>query len=411
MQEHARFCDAIETTALRLRIRVSVLCIVLLAGCSSEAATRAGDASEHVIPAGAVHVVGTSEAIAHIMDVATDDDGTIWILNTAEPFLIAMAQDGSVTRSWGRRGGGPAEFRNPGALVPDAATGKLWLYDRGRHALLRIDGPEEELETVPIPRDAFPSGRVATAENFGTGNPRVWVRSAGAGFVFAVSRDGASPFERLWNTDLVVVTRSGEWRDSWAMSAALGDPASRYGSGTTQFMPYPLWTLCADGSMAQYDPLGNRIRRASADGAPTDSIALPGERRVEITMDRIFRMAYAFMRDQAPAGQRPDSATMYANLAGQWSALQAASSPVFPEYAEFHCSGDGALWLMLFDADAGMMGRSLDWYRIDAAGRITGYRFPDGFRPLQFEADRILGLQRDELDIESAAWLELPSAS
>ena len=125
-------------------------------------------------------------------------------------------------------------------------------------------------------------------------------------------------------------------------------------------------------------------------------------------MDRIFRMVFAFMRDQSPVGQKPDSAQLYATLAGQWNGMKAHSSPVFPDYADMDCTAARTLWLQQFDPDGGRMGRTSIWLRIDGSGSIVRFRFPDSFRPMRFEATRILGSQRGEYDVESAAWLALP---
>lgn len=406
---HGR-ADAIGVMMTRqTRIHGSMAGVLLVAfGCSAGDRSGADDSGERVIGPEAVQVIGTSETIGRIVDVAGGRDGTVWVLNNVEPFLVALGPGGEVVRTWGRRGGGPSEFRDPNVLVPDPVTGELWVYDRGRHQLLRVDGPEDPVQTIGIPQDLIPTARVASFENFGAGEARGWIRGVDAGFLFAIPQRGVSPFDRLWNTDFILLTREGEESVAWAMSQSLADPASRYGAGVTEFIPYPLWAHCPDGSMAVYDPLTNRIGRRVGGEAAGDSIVLPEERRLEVTMDRIFRMAFAFMRDRSPAGQKPDSAQMYTTLAGQWNGMKARSSPVFPEYADMDCTVARTLWLQQFDPDEGRMGRTPIWLRIDRSGSIVRFRLPDSFRPMRFEATRILGSQRGEYDVESVAWLALP---
>lgn len=91
----------------------------------------------------AVHVVGTSDAIARITDLQSAADGRIWVLNSigVEPFFVALGPDGRVEREFGLSGGGPAEFGAPVALVR-GPTGEVWTYDLTRHALIRISTQE-----------------------------------------------------------------------------------------------------------------------------------------------------------------------------------------------------------------------------------------------------------------------------
>jgi hypothetical protein len=125
-------------TARIFRMQPGALAAFLLgavAACAGEPPAQSGErAADRALPADGIEVVGTAEAIAHIADIAEADDGTLWILNDAEPWFIAMSPDGEVLRSWGRTGGGPNEFRNPTTLIRDAASGSIFAYDAGRCA-------------------------------------------------------------------------------------------------------------------------------------------------------------------------------------------------------------------------------------------------------------------------------------
>ena len=79
----------------------------------------------------------------------------------------------------------------------------------------------------------------------------------------------------------------------------VGDPSTRFGQAT-EFLPYPMWALCADRSLALYVHSATDSRYAQ-DGMLLDSLMLPPERALEITLDRVFRMAFRFSREQAPA--------------------------------------------------------------------------------------------------------------
>ena len=402
--------DRVRPCAIPCQRLASFAWLWILA-CGGGANQGGGEMRVEQLPDDMLEVIGTSDMISHIADATTASDGTIWILNSAEPYFIQIASDGSVRRSWGRRGGGPSEFRNPNALVTDSESGNVWVYDRGHHAMLRVDGDEDVLQTIAVPRDAILPGLIASTENAGSGSGgRVWLRDASRGVLFAVGKRGASPFTRLWSADIIRLQPDGSTSVAFAVSDRVGDPATRFGEGATEFLPYPLWAVCNDGSGAVYSPLRNSVIRYTTDDVVSDSIALPPEQALEITMDRIFRMAYSFVREQTPGGQAPDSAMMYAQLQAQWGEMQAQAAHVFPEYADLHCAGSGVLWIQRFDPDQGKMGRGPIWYRLESPGpAAAAFHFPEAFQPLRFEGNVVLGILRDELDIEHVARLRLPT--
>jgi hypothetical protein len=378
---------------------------VLVAACEEQGVQSGDLADAGVTAADEVVLIGTSETIGHIVDVAEGDDGTVWILNDTEPWFLAMSPDGEVSRSWGRRGGGPNEFRNPTTLMRDAASGHIFAYDAGHHALMRVDGPEDPVETIRMPRDSIPTGRITSAENLGAGG-RSWIEPTQNGYLVGV-RLGDSDLTGMWGARIVELSRDASVRPAFAIADRLGDPASRYGGAATEFLPFPLYARCPDGSVALYNPLDNAIVRLSPGDEVIDTIPLPPERNLEVTFDRVFRMAYGFFRAQAPGGQTPDSATMYAMLQNEWAQVENEAAGVFPEYADLHCP-DGSLWIQLFDPDHGQMGRGPVWTRVAANGTTSAFRFPDSFRPLRFREDRVLGISVGEFDIESVAAVPLP---
>lgn len=387
---------------LQLCVSVAIAAAVIGVSACLEAPSTDGASTT---AASGVEVVGTSEMIGRIADVIEGEDGTIWVLNSTAPYFIAMSPDGTVLRSWGRSGGGPDEFRGPSTLLEDPATGQIYAYDSGHHALMRVDGPEDPVETLMLPRDSIPTGRVVSSENLGAMG-RAWIVGTTDGYLVGVQQSAAD-LTGMWGARIVELSRDGEVHPAFAISDRLGDPATRYGSTATEFLPYPLFARCPDASIALYDPLSNGIIRLSPDDAVMDTIPLPPERSLEVTFDRVFRMAYGFMKEQMPGGQAPDSASMYNLLQSQWGQMENEAAGVFPEYADLQCP-DGTFWMQVFDPDAGQMGRSPNWMHVSADGMTSNYRFPDRFRPLRFESSRILGVSFGEFDIESVAWMPVP---
>ena len=62
--------------------------------------------------------------IADIIDLEVLDDGTIWLLNSLEPFFVGLAPDGEVLEAFGETGDGPDEFGTPRGLIENGLDGE-----------------------------------------------------------------------------------------------------------------------------------------------------------------------------------------------------------------------------------------------------------------------------------------------
>jgi hypothetical protein len=377
--------------------------VAMLPGCSP----AGGDEQRVIIPSAAVHVVGTSEVIARVVDLQPADDGRVWLLNSIEPFFVVLNSDGRVERAFGRSGGGPEEFGAPLALVHDTESGGVWTYDLLRHALIEITSGQ--LHSLRLSQDSLAPTQLVSFAGAGAFPARPWLAVGRGGFLLGRVRAGsAPPFSGLglWNADIVLVRR-----DSTApaveihtpVADLLGRPASRY-PRATRILPYPLWTICVDGTLGLYDPLENELRRVAANGRVLATVALPQERQVELTFDRLFGIAYRQLHDEA-AGPLPDSLDLRRQFTEMFSEWEPQLASVFPEYADLQCARDGTLWLQLFDVAVGILGRGRDWYQISEQGSRTLVTLPEKFRPYRFGPDRIWGTVRDSLGVAFVAWI------
>ena len=171
--------------------------LLTLAACGDDP-PGAGDLAEQrtVVPAEAIHVLGTSDLVSRIRDLVPGPDGTVWVLNDAPPWFIGFGPDGEVVAAHGERGDGPDEFQAPVALAAVGAgveAGSVWAYDRGRHAMRRIDvGAEAGRAVVAFPREEVPPGRLLSLDDVGFGGSRIWVRGTDHGIVAARSTTGES---------------------------------------------------------------------------------------------------------------------------------------------------------------------------------------------------------------------------
>jgi hypothetical protein len=351
-----------------------------------------------------VHVLGTSESLARVVDMVIQDDGTIWVLNQTEPYFIAFDANGVVQRAWGRQGGGPSEFRGPRSLVvgPD---GDVWAFDPGAHGLARVSVEESEPKRIAFPRDSLPPNRLVAMEYLGLPEGPLWLGAAAGRFVLGRSQPARDVGRPLYGSEIVSIGDTGAPSVVLALGDHMPGPPPEFANAAL-FVPNPLWDVCPEGVLALYDPVQNTVRRLTLDGTETTAaVPLPAAKRLEVTPDRVFGLMYRFMTAMMPADERPDSAFMHAAFEAEFSEASAEMSPVFPEYANIQCTADATIWLQPFNVD-GSLGRGPLWLRI-SGDEVRELRLPERFEPFRFVPGRVYGVTLDELDIPSIAWVEI----
>ena len=69
----------------------------------------------------------------------------------------------------------------------------------------------------------------------------------------------------------------------------------------------------------------------------------------------------------------------------------------------------GSHWIQPIDIDLGELRGGRSWIRITPDGVTREIRFPHRFDPYRFVSGRIWGVQRDEFDVASVAWIQVPA--
>lgn len=385
------------------RAGVAILAPVVCASlsCSSDATVPASAGQE--LP---VHILGAPDALIRAKDIEPAEDGSVWILNADEPWFIQMFATGEVIQSWGNSGGGPDDLRGPKTLVGSEDGTSVWALDGsvglggGSFSLVRIDDEAAGLSrfSIPIAGDQ-PIARYADPDAY-------WIQATSDGFLLATADAGVPVGLRTWRAELVEFLGDSIREVGFSPARILDDPSSRYPDGSL-FLPFPLWARCPDGTFVLYDPLQNTVRRFGPTNDELESVSLPPERAYEITFDRVLTMAYPTM---AAAMPEMDSAAIATELRTVWEESQRQIAGTFPEYGDLRCPVEGEAWFQLFALEGPSFGsgRGPEWLRVSADGAIESFRFPITFMPLRFTHDRIWGVHRNELGVESVAWVELP---
>ncbi len=393
---------------------VFLLTVLGLAACGGDAA----DMAPRVLDAADVRVLGGSDSVAVVRDLAVLPDGRVWVQNSVEPLFVGFDAAGRVTATRGRRGGGPEEFRLPSGFVVGGET--AWTFDSPRHALIRVDA--DSLVVVPLPRDAIPRGSVTPGDVLSFGA----LRTAWLGDEVVLPRRRTRddlPATRYWTTiwdaELVALDpATAAVRTLVSLPDALGDLDAHFDALSPGFPPFPLWvrlwTVCGD-EVRLHDFRRNRVRVFSADGTERDPIPLPPPPLGEVTPRQFVRVAFDLIaaeqagavREGMGAMSPADSARLIEAAASRIDAGPDRLGGVLPGYVDLRCDDAGAVWLRPLDVERGGLHGGPMWIRVTADGRARTVRFPDRFDPYRFTGDRAWGVLRNELDVAAIAWISL----
>lgn len=388
-----------------------VLLAAALAGCGSDQAEE--QTGPLTVPSSEVHVLGTSESIGEVEDLAVLPDGAVWLLNSAEPFFIGFGPDGSVAHRYGASGGGPEEFRMPAGFLSGGLEGQAWVFDFIRHAFIRVSEPNEWAE-LDIPRDAIPSGSVrggmslmsATIRTARLGNELVVPWTAGN------LEDGVSSYHMaLMKAHLAAFDpRSGAVREIVTLGDVLDDPSEGFEATAGGFpLWYRLWAACGD-QLRAYDRVRNQLRGFTGTGEEVTPIDLPPVPFTEVSGEEFARAVFPLRQAEVTGGVGPrlspeDSVRLVRQMAQELKGSGSELAAYLPRYVDFRCSDRGDMWLQPLDLDAGGLQGGARWIRITPDGVARDVRLPDRFDAFRFQGGRIWGIQRDEFDVASVAWI------
>lgn len=368
-----------------------------------------------VLSTDGLRVLGTTDAIATVHDLDVLTDGSVWVLNSAEPFLIGFDADGDLISAYGARGGGPDEFDAPAGFVTGPRRASTWVLDARRNVLVEVPRPASGRSEIALDRDSLPPGSLQP----GMGMMSPLVRSARMddGFVtarsFGTLRAGIYSFwNAIWGADLVAVDeRGGHPRTILSLSAVLGDPTA-YLEQTNGFPPVPLWfrlwTTCPDGTVRVHDRMQNTIRAFSGAGTELASTSLPEPAFDEVT-DRQFARAVFALSAAEVAGRvggrlSPEDSTRVMNQMMQSvEGTPERLARFLPRYVDLRCAEDGALWVQPIDLERSNLEGGRHWIRIGPDGATRDVLFPDRFQPYRFDAEAALGVLKDDLDVATVA--------
>lgn len=401
-----------------LRVAAALAGLASLAGCDGGDA-GSGPGSPIDLSESAIEVLGGSDSLAVVRDLEVASDGSVWVLNSAEPFFVGFGPDGESLGAHGRSGRGPRDFPMPAGFLAGGWQGDVWALDLVRHAMIRVSRPDEDWAEIPLRSASLPPGTVRGGMSM-LGSS---VRSARLGGEFVLARTSETMEAGVLNyrfsllqPDLIAVDpEAGGARALLAFSEVLDDPSGDFIPSDGGFpMWYRLWASCGESVVRIYDRVRNQLRGFDGSGAELRPIDLPPVPFTEVTPRQFAKAVF-------PIRQAELTGDVWSRLSSEDSLRvlnQAAQSvrgeprelaSYLPRYVDFRCSESGTMWMNPIDLDAGGLKGALVWLRITPDGAIREVHLPERFDALRFSDSRIWGAYRDELDIPVVASIELPA--
>ena len=401
---------------------VVVLALAALAGCGSAEPSNDDDDAPLILTADDVHLLGTSDSLAVVQDLAVLDAGAVWVQNSVEPLFLAFDEGGGLVAAHGERGGGPEEWGAPVGLVVGGWDGEAWALDLRRHALIRASSPGEGRSELALPEPAIPRGSVIG----GMGYMSPVVRAARLGDEIVLPRrrgDGELAATEYWtaffDADLVALDpATGEVRTVVALAEVLGDLRARFVEVSAGFPPFPfwyrLWAVCGD-EIRVHDFVRNQLHAFAADGTALEPLDLPPPPFTEATPEQFVRAVFDLVAAERAGAvtegvgnmSAEDSTRLIQGAVARLEGTPEQHAAILPQYVDFRCDDAGGMWLRPMDLEAGGMAGSATWLRIDPNGAVREVTFPARFDPYRFTDGRVWGVVRDELDVATVGWVGL----
>ena len=368
----------------------------------------------------AIEILGSSDSLVVARDLEIADDGSVWVLNSAEPLFVGFGPDGEPLGSHGQSGRGPRDFPMPAGFVAGGWRGDVWALDLVRHAMVRISHPDADWEEISLQSASLLPGTVRGGRSMLGGS----VRTARLGREVIVPRTSATLEGGVLNYRFAVMRpdfvafdpETRESRTLVALADVLEDPSSTFNPIEGGFgfpLWYRLWASCGDSVVRVYDRVTNQLRGFDGSGAELPPIILPPVPFTEVTARQfagaVFAIRQAELTGDVWSRLSPeDSVRVMNQMVRSVNGRPSELASYLPRYVDFRCGADGTMWLNPVDLDAGGLKGATTWLRIASDGNIREVRLPERFDAFRFSESRVWGVYRDELDVPSVASIRLP---
>lgn len=386
------------------RILASALLALGVLGCATDAGMEATPSVEVADSAG-VRVVTLAESspsdtlspvriwihggampdylFQRIVSGVFRDDGAAIIVDIGADEVIRIDPDGVSHDIIARSGQGPREVRNPRKVV--TGQGKdVWIEDFWGRKLLRLEG--DSITTVLSGRD-----NPTAADRL----MPIGVDSAGR---IMLTTGGFMPgWEEEWLMGTLVTfepgTPSADTVGSFEMAPRVGDPP------VFPFGGYGVASATSTSFVTGRTDIAQLVWRSS-DGAVFQIARWDAEARYAGDADWAeFEASIRFGSEQMNPGRSDEDYDAMAKRSLANYELDKTKQVRF--FDDIVGGQDGSIWIAPFTASSNAAA-AREWTVLSGEGEWLGVaRFPNSIRILDVTQDAILGVQRDEFDVET----------
>lgn len=344
--------------------------------------------------------------------IVVDDTGTLYVANNGSGEVRVFSESGRFVRSIGRQGEGPGEFRHISLMFLDGET------------LVMLDGPTLRITRMSTDGDVVDTWRASADSQV------VYpVGRTSDGWLLQVDRYGGWPYQiGVAHRDTARILYSPSLEDARPSSARSEEDDAR--SAAETIVRYPKkrqFGIDAPGTMTANSPLWEAEPAHAIDGRGRVYVSRGVDYRIDVYaatdgLTRRVERAHEPRRVNADMIDRYfDQARLFYDTAserhGEWEISRAAvegraSLPrvrTLPATGRLLVSRGGAIWVERPDLVEDPV--LLEWTReeqppsywdvFEASGRFLGtVRLPHTFDPRAVTDREVIGVLRDELDVE-----------
>lgn len=307
-----------------------------------------------------------------VADAGRLSDGQIVVVDRQARSVSIFNAQAELIRTLGREGEGPGEFLDPIGVVVKGNTVLVWDWDQLR--VTEFDLVSDEVNVYRVEGLANPT------HHFGD-LPRGFV-------VGSVGLPGGLPESGSWITELGVV-RWDSLQSSLDTLVAIRYRTSEWVDQATRMSGSP--TFSARGTLAAGS---GRIYWSEGDSAIVHTWNNGATGRIEWTWPRRAVSAGDVEEYRERWLARMPENT-HASITEQIAKLPIAE--VFPTVSDLVADVDGGVWVGIYPAP---VDSAQTWLRFEDGELTCRVEFPRSFEPTEGGGDWLLGVQKDELDVQ-----------
>jgi len=340
--------------------------------------------------------IGVLEGVAeytfsNVSDVRTRDDGSIIVADEGAGEILVYDTDGGHSLTLGRRGDGPGEFAT-GPVIAGLAGDTVYAWDSGHRRVTSFSGEGDLLETTTLQAESIGPLRVVRQDDGTYLAQSRWISPVA---------EAVGPHDARVELDSVMIEHidaTGAIIDTVRVLADMERATMRTASGAgrvrMQMMPRPLTArafMRTDGVRPIIAHNGSfELISYGRDGAPQVVLRVQGAWPAVTAEDIRSRLEARLVEVSAEREIDPRTLRVYEEFMPERT----------PDFSNVIISDSRDIWVSQYEYEFDLS-NGFDWLVFSSAGELRGsVSTPPGLRVFDIQDDYVVGVVRDELDVQ-----------